>query len=149
MHHMSVLSPELTGHDRFQYTIMLLMILAVQFVHHMLVLSPELSRYHANDAEIVTRSQTKSWSFTQKCMKTTGHDRFQYTIMQLIMPAAKFVHHVLVPCWCCLPNSRDITRGLGNFIQHAGEKSCMCAVHDGADRSSRRDLPRRRTGIRV
>ena len=75
---------------------MLLMILAVQFVHHMLVLSPELSRYHANDAEIVTRSQTKSWSFTQKCTKTTGHDSFQYAMMQLVMLAARFVHHVWV-----------------------------------------------------
>ena len=96
-----------TGHNRFQYTIMLLTIRAARFVHHVLVLSPELSRYRANDAEIVTRPQTKSWSFTERCTKTTGHDRFQYTIMQLIMPAAKFVHHVLVPCWCCLPNSRD------------------------------------------
>ena len=63
-----------TGHDRFQYTIMLLMIRAARFVQHMSVLSPELSRYHANDAEIVTRSPTKTWSFTQKCTKTTGHD---------------------------------------------------------------------------
>ena len=124
MHHMSVLSTELsryrandaeivtrsqtktwsftqkctntTGDDSFQYTMMQLVMLIARFVHHMLVLSPELSRYHANDAEIVTRSQTKTWSFTQKCTKTTGHDRFQYTIMQLIMPAARFVHHVLV-----------------------------------------------------
>ena len=46
-------------------------------------------------------------------------------------------------CGCCLPNSRDITRGLGNFIQHAGEKSCVCAVRCRADRSSWRDLPRK------
>ena len=45
--------------------------------------------------------------------------------------------------WCSLRNSRDITRRVGNLIQHAGEKSCMCAVHGGADRSSRRDLPRK------
>ena len=85
-----------TGHDRFQYTIMLLMIHSAQFVHHMLVLSPELSRYHANDAEIVTRPQTKSWSFTKRCTKTTGDDSFQYTMMQLVMLAARFVHHVWV-----------------------------------------------------
>ena len=65
-----------------QYTIMLLMILAACLVHHMSVLSPELSRYHANDAEIGT--------------KTTGHDRFQYTIMLLTIRAARFVHRVLV-----------------------------------------------------
>ena len=47
-----------TGHDRFQYTIMLLTIRAARFVHHVLVLSPELSRYHVNDAEIVTPSTT-------------------------------------------------------------------------------------------
>ena len=85
-----------TGHDRFQYTIMLLMIRAARFVQHMSVLSPELSRYHANDAEIVTRSPTKTWSFTQKCTKTTGHDSFQYAMMQLVMLAARFVHHVWV-----------------------------------------------------
>ena len=82
--------------DRFQYTIMLLMIRAARFVHQMSVLSPELSRYHANDAEIVTRSPTKTWSFTQKCTKTTGHDSFQYAMMQLVMLAARFVHHVWV-----------------------------------------------------
>ena len=85
-----------TGHDRFQYTIMLLTIRSAQFVHHMWVLSPELSRYHANDAEIVTRPQTKSWYFTERCTKTTGHDRFQYTIMLLMILAAQFVHHMLV-----------------------------------------------------
>ena len=52
-----------------------------------------------------------------------------------------------ITCWCSLPNSRDITRGLGHFIQHAGEKSCMCAVHGGADRSSWRDLPRKCSDI--
>ena len=41
--------------------------------------------------------------------------------------------------WCCLPNSRDITRGVENFIQHAGEKSHMREVHGGADRSSRQN----------
>ena len=46
-------------------------------------------------------------------------------------------------CWWCLPNSGDITRGLGNFLHQAGEKSRMCEVHGGADRSSRRDLPRK------
>ena len=85
-----------TGHDRFQYTIMLLTIRSAQFVHHMWVLSPELSRYHANDAEIVTRPQTKTWYFTERCTKTTGHDRFQYTMMQLVMLAARFVHHMWV-----------------------------------------------------
>ena len=43
--------------------------------------------------------------------------------------------------WCSLRiyrNSR--ARGVGNFIQHAGEKSCMCEVHGGAARSSRRNL---------
>ena len=50
-----------TSHDRFQHTIMLLTIRAARFMHHVLVLSPELSRYRANDAEIVTRPQTKSW----------------------------------------------------------------------------------------
>ena len=35
------------GHDRFQYTIMLLTIRAARFVHHVLVLSPELARYHS------------------------------------------------------------------------------------------------------
>ena len=84
--------PKITG----QYTIMLLMILAACLVHHMSVLSPELSRYHANDAEIVTRSQTKTWSFTKRCTKTTGDDSFQYTMMQLVMLAARFVHHVWV-----------------------------------------------------
>ena len=66
-------------------------------MHHMSVLSPELSRYRANDAEIVTRSQTKTWSFTQKCTNTTGDDSFQYTMMQLVMLAARFVHHMWVP----------------------------------------------------
>ena len=91
-----------TGHDRFQYTIMLLTIRAARFVHHVLVLSPELSRYHANDAEIVTRPQTKTWSFTQKCTKTTGHDRFQYTMMLLVIRIARFVHltWVLSPDLC-------------------------------------------------
>ena len=46
-------------------------------------------------------------------------------------------------CRCCLPNSRDITRSMRNFIQHAGEKSCMCELHGEADRSSRRVLPRK------
>ena len=124
VHHMLVLSPELsryhandaeivtrsqtqtwsfterctktTGHDRFQYTIMLLTICAARLVHHMSVLSSELSRHHANDAEIVTRPQTKSWYLTERCTKTTGHNRFQYTIMLLIIRAARFVHHVLV-----------------------------------------------------
>ena len=85
-----------TGHDRFQYTMMQLIMLVARFAHHMWVLSPELSRYRANDAKKFTRSQTKTWSFTERCTKTTGHDRFQYTIMQLVMPAAKFVHHVWV-----------------------------------------------------
>ena len=52
-------------------------------------------------------------------------------------------HDSGVMCGCCLPNSRDITSGLGNFIQHAGEKSCVCAVRCRADRSSWRDLPRK------
>ena len=82
--------------ERFRYTIMLLMILAARLVHHVSVLSPELLRYHANDAEIVTRTQTKSWYFTKRCTKTTGHDRFQYTIMLPAVRAARFVHHVLV-----------------------------------------------------
>ena len=85
-----------TGHDRFQHTIMLLTIRAARFMHHVLVLSPELSRYHVNDAEIVTRPQTKSWYFTERCTKTTGHDRFQYIIMLLTIRAARFVHRVLV-----------------------------------------------------
>ena len=37
---------------------------------------------------------------------------------------------------------------MGNVIENAGEireKSCMCKAHGEADRSSRRDLPRRRT----
>ena len=42
-----------------------------------------------------------------------------------------------------LPHSRDITCGMGNSVQDAGEKSCTCEVHGGADRSSRRDLPRK------
>ena len=71
---------------------MLLTIRAARFVHHVWVLSPELSRYHANDAEIVTRARY----FTEKCTKTTGHDRFQYTMMQLVMLAARFVHHMWV-----------------------------------------------------
>ena len=85
-----------TGDDSFQYTMMQLVMLAARFVHHMLVLTPELSRYRANDAEIVTRSQTKSWYFTERCTNTTGHNRFQYTMMLLIIRAARFVHHVLV-----------------------------------------------------
>ena len=52
-------------------------------------------------------------------------------------------HESCIICRCSLPNSRDITRGMGNFIRHADEKSCMCEVHGGADRSSRRDLPRK------
>ena len=132
------------GHDRFQYTIMLLTIRAARFVHHVLVLSPELSRYHANDAEIVTRSQTKTWSFTKRCTKTTGHERFQYTMMQLVMLAARFVHHM----WVLSPELSRYSL-TGKFHSTRGEKSRMCAVHGGADRSSRRDLPRRRTGIRV
>ena len=71
-----------------QYTIMLPMILAALLVHHMSVLSPELSRYRANDAEIVTRPQTKSWYLTERCTNTTGHNRFQYTIMLLMIRAA-------------------------------------------------------------
>ena len=122
--HMSVLSPELsryhandaeivtrsptktwsftqtctktTGHDSFQYTMMQLVMLVARFVHHVWVLSPELSRYHVNDAEIVTRSQTKTWYFTERCTKTTAHDRFQYTIMLLTILAARFVHHMWV-----------------------------------------------------
>ena len=53
---------------------------------------PELSRYHSHQAEIVTRARY----FTEKCTKTTGHDRFQYTIMLLTIRAVRFVHHVLV-----------------------------------------------------
>ena len=49
-------STKTTAHERFQYTMMLLVICTAQFVHHMLVLSPELSRYHARDTEIVIRS---------------------------------------------------------------------------------------------
>ena len=64
--------------------------------HHMSVLSPELSRYHANDTEIVTRSQTRSWYFTEKCTKTTGHARSQYTMMLPAILAARIVHHVSV-----------------------------------------------------
>ena len=85
-----------TGDDSFQYTMMQLVMLAARFVHHVWVLSPELSRYHANDAEIVTRSQTKTWYFTERCTKTTAHDRFQYTKMQLVMLVARFVHHMWV-----------------------------------------------------
>ena len=34
-----------------------------------------------------------------------------------------------------------------NVIENAGEKSCMCEAHGGADRSSRRDLPRKCSDI--
>ena len=53
---------------------------------------PELSRYHSHQAEIVTRARY----FTERCTKTTGHDRFQHTIMLLTIRAARFMHHVLV-----------------------------------------------------
>lgn len=38
---------------------------------------------------------------------------------------------------------------MGNVIENAGEKSCTCEAHGGADRSSRRDLPRRCKDIRA
>ena len=75
---------------------MLLVMSAVRFVHHVSVLSPELSTYHAYDTEIVTRSQTKSRYFTKRCTETTAYDRFQYTIVLLVMSAVRFVHHVSV-----------------------------------------------------
>ena len=54
---------------------------------------PELSRYHLHQAEIVTRARY----LNERCTKTTGDDSFQYTMMQLVMLAARFVHHMWVP----------------------------------------------------
>ena len=73
-----------------------------QFVHRLSVLFPKLLRCHANDTEIVIRSQTKSWYFIEECTKTTGHDRFQYTMMLLVIRIARFVHltWVLSPDLC-------------------------------------------------
>ena len=61
---------------------------------------------HSHEAEIVTRARY----FTEKCTRTTAHDRS--------------VHHAATRVTCgtirvSVLSLEDITRGKGNFIQHA------------------------------
>ena len=68
--------------------------------------------------------------------------RFQYTTMLIVIIEASFMHHmsVLSPE---LSRYYLITRRMANFIQHTGESSSMREAHGGADRSLRRDVPRK------
>ena len=67
---------------------MLLAMSEASFVHHMSVLPAELSRYHAHATEIVTRQNR---GIAPKTHEDSRHDRFQYTMMLLVMSAARFV----------------------------------------------------------
>ena len=121
---------------------MLLAMSEARFVHHMSVLPAELSRYHAHATEIVTRQNR---GIAPKTHENSRHDRFQYTVMLLVISAARFVHYMSV-----LLSELSRYHSLnGNIIENAGETSCTCEAHGRADRSSRRDLPRRCKDIRA
>ena len=102
----------------------------------------ELSRYHAHATEIVTRQNR---GIAPKTHENSRHDRFQYTMMLLVISAARFVHYMSV----LLSEVSRYHSLNGNIIENAGETSCTCEAHGGADRSSRRDLPRRCKDIRA
>ena len=72
---------------------MLIAMSEARFVHHMSVLPPELSRYHAHDTEIVTRQNR---GIASKMHENSRHDLVQYTMMLLVMSAARFVHYMSV-----------------------------------------------------
>ena len=72
---------------------MLLAMSEARFVHHMSVLPAELSRYHAHATEIVTRQNR---GIAPKTHENSRHDRFQYTMMLLVISAARFVHYMSV-----------------------------------------------------
>ena len=54
------------------------------------------------------------------------------------------VSHISRRFTASLPGVEFCSR-VRNFIRHAGEKSCVCDVHGGADRSSERAVPRQCT----
>ena len=130
--------------ESFRMTVHLMLIAMseARFVHHMSVLPAELSRYHAHATEIVTRQNR---GIAPKTHENSRHDRFQYTVMLLVISAARFVHYMSV---LLFELSRYHSLN-GNIIENAGETSCTCEAHGGADRSSRRDLPRRCKDIRA
>ena len=90
--------------------------------------------YHSHEAEIVTRARY----FTEKCTRTTAHDRS-------VHHAATRVTCGTIRASCVGAVSRRYYARKGKFHPartHAIEQSCMCEAHGGADRNSRRDLPR-------
>ena len=88
----------------------------------------ELSRYHAHATEIVTRQNR---GIAPKTHENSRHDRFQYTVMLLVISAARFVHYMSV---LLFELSRYHSLN-GNIIENAGETSCTCEAHGGADRN--------------
>ena len=92
---------------------MLLAMSEASFVHHMSVLPAELSRYHAHATEIVTRQNR---GIAPKTHENSRHDRFQYTMMLLVISAARFVHYMSV-----LLSELSRYHSLnGNIIENAG-----------------------------
>ena len=74
--------------------LMLIAMSEARFVHHMSVLPAELSRYHAHATEIVIRQNR---GIAPKTHANSRHGRFQYTMMFLVMSAARFVHYMFLP----------------------------------------------------
>ena len=56
---------------------------------------PELSRHYAHDADIVVNRQ--NCGIAPKMHENCRHDRFQYTMMLLVISAARFVHYMSDP----------------------------------------------------
>ena len=83
---------------------MLLAMSEARFVHHMSVLPAKLSRYHAHATEIVVTRQNRG--IAPKMHENSRHDRFKYTMMLLVMSAARFVRmRPDTPRWKWMPTS--------------------------------------------